>query len=33
VDPITTFSHLIDGIMQKDKVYQSLEAKLKGGQR
>lgn len=29
VDPITTFSHLIDGIMQKDKVYQSLEAKLK----
>ena len=30
IDPLTSFSKLIDGIMKKDKAYQELEAKLKG---
>lgn len=30
IDPLTSFSKLIDGIMKKDSAYQELEAKLKG---
>lgn len=30
IDPLTSFSKLIDGIMKKDRAYQELEAKLKG---
>lgn len=29
IDPMTSFSNLVDGIMKKDKAYQALEAKLK----
>lgn len=29
IDPLTSFSMLIDGVMKKDKAYQVLEAKLK----
>lgn len=30
IDPLTSFSKLIDGIMKKDKAYQQLESQLKG---